>query len=92
MSETIGLIIGGTAGITLGGVGAYLGARFMSGHVLAPPVLLQRVIYPACVDCGKPTGSPRLDQCDPCHAKSTVAAFDAHVAALKARHRLLDDI
>lgn len=92
MGVIVGGIIGGTAGITLGGIGAYFGARFMAGRVFAPPVLLQQAIYPPCVDCGKPTGSPRLDQCDLCHAKSTVAEFDAHVAMLKARHRLLDDI
>lgn len=91
MSLIVAEIIGGTVGVTLGGVGAYFGARYMAKRTLAPPALLQKVIYPPCVDCGKPTGSPRLSQCNSCHAASTVAMFDAHVAMLKARSRLYDE-
>lgn len=88
MSDTLGYIMEAAIGVTVGAVGMYVLGRTNGRHLAATTVL--RFTTPPCLDCGKPSGSPRLNQCDPCHAKATVAAFDAHVAMLRQRARLND--
>lgn len=80
MDPVIGYsLVSVTGVVTTAGVAAgtwWLNAR----HAKAIRSILTKT--PPCIDCGQPTESPRLVQCDRCHARSCAAAFTAHAASL----------
>jgi hypothetical protein len=80
------LVIGWSIGTSVGGVLSYFGARWFTARF---PVTVPTGSYAKCVDCEKPTGSPRLSECGACQSRRLLAGFDARVEVLEAHRKLM---